>query len=870
MPAIGAAVSGIAGFLASGSIFAKLAVSVLISIGTTLIRKALSKNDAPKDTTPEPTGVTGSIRLGGDGPLSFIVGYYATDGSLEYTNTWGDPNKAPNAYLVQVISLSDLPVDELVDVFVNNEKVTLLTGQGGSMGFPVSQYRKNGVDYMWVRLRDGKQTTADAYLVSKFGDHPDYPWDSACVGVGVAYAVVTMRVNRDLYKNIPSFRFAVNGALLYDLRKDSTNGGSGSHRWTNPNTWEFTSNPVVIIYNIMRGVYYDGTWIYGMQNLPAARLPSASWIAAANVCDQAVPLSAGGTERQYRCGAEIFVDRPGLDTVESLLKTCSGRVAEIGGTYKITVGAPTAPVYSFTDEDIIRTEVSDFDPFPGLEETFNAIHISYPEPREAWQNKDAPPRYISAYEVQDDNRRLIANVSMPFVPYRTQIQRLGASLLQSSRRFRRHIVSLPPDAYMIEPVDVVEWTSTHQGYDQKDFFVLAIEGSPGYIQTLVLLEVDPSDYDWSTDFELPDSVGYLTPIRPAPQPVADWTVEPDIIVGDGGTRGPGLKITWDPSLVDDDVRAVAWYVVLTETQDEVTRGMVESVSRGAVRISQNLRSTTYYDVAIQYIPYTGRVTLLSEYRTVRTPDVKLNDVEVLLSALAAETRLYFKERYKEFENEVLNLRILAADIAARNTQDVVDSQYFRKETGRLSAEILEERTIRISENEAFAQELDLVTARLTTAEGQLTAQASTIIAQQASITTLNGQVSAQSAALILVDAKANDATANGLLKWEAVASPAGTLARFSLVGKATALGVTRTGGMFFDVSPSSADIKFDVTRFVIMDSANNKALPFTFQGGAAILAGARIGDLTFSTISSANGKLQMAGYGNNAYIAIFT
>ncbi|TXR46351.1 hypothetical protein [Phyllobacterium endophyticum] len=62
----------------------------------------------------------------------------------------------------------------------------------------------------------------------------------------------------------------------YDIRRDSTNGGSGAHRWDNPATWEPSDNPVVLIYNIIRGIYYGTEWVYGGQNLPAYRLPASN------------------------------------------------------------------------------------------------------------------------------------------------------------------------------------------------------------------------------------------------------------------------------------------------------------------------------------------------------------------------------------------------------------------------------------------------------------------------------------------------------------------------------------------------------------------------------------------------------------------
>jgi len=242
------------------------------------------------------------------------------------------------------------------------------------------------------------------------------------------------------------------GIKCYDLRKDSTAGGSGPHRWGQTATYEFTDNPKVIEYNIIRGIYYDGQWVYGGQNTAAARLPASSWMAAMNECDRLIPLASGGTEKQFIAGAEITVDIEPLDIVEELNKACNGRTAEIGGSYKTHVGAPPLPAYVFTDEDVVVTRGQSYEPFPGLENTYNGIQATYPEPLEAWANKDAPPRYNADFEAQDDGRRLVAGASFPVVPRGTQVQRLMLAMANDARRVREHNFFLPPEAWLLEPV----------------------------------------------------------------------------------------------------------------------------------------------------------------------------------------------------------------------------------------------------------------------------------------------------------------------------------------------------------------------------------------------------------------------------------
>jgi len=99
------------------------------------------------------------------------------------------------------------------------------------------------------------------------------------------------------------------------------------------------------------------------------------------------------------------------------------------------------PVYFLTDDDVIVTRPQAFDPFPGLASTVNGIHASYPEPESLWESKDAPPRYSAEYEASDQGRRLLADLSLPAVPFGEQVQRLMLAYIAEERRFRRHTLA---------------------------------------------------------------------------------------------------------------------------------------------------------------------------------------------------------------------------------------------------------------------------------------------------------------------------------------------------------------------------------------------------------------------------------------------
>ncbi|MFC3163050.1 phage tail protein [Ciceribacter thiooxidans] len=536
-----------------------------------------------------------------------------------------------------MIELGNLPCAGLNAVFVNGEKVTLLTAEAhASYGYPVSEYRKGGKDYLWIKFYDGTQTTADAYLTEKFSTDPDRPWSASMIGRGCPYAIVTARFNKDLHKSVPTCVFELQSIPLYDIRKDSTNGGSGLHRWDNPSTWEPSVNPVVQAYNVIRGIYYAGEWFYGGQNVNVNRLPSSAWIAAAQECGHIISLSGGGTEPAYRSSYQIQGNETGIDAVRELAKAANMRLAEVGGVFKPLVGAPGSAVYSFTDDDILVTEGQSLEPFPSLDETINGIEASYPEPSEVWASKTAPARYDATLEAADGDRRLLTNVDFKACPFANQVQRLMVAILNDARKFRVHQFFLPPDAYPLEPNDVVSWTSDRNGYANKKFLVEAIVGRPTINQLVTLREIDPADYDWSTDLELPTAVGWTGPIIPPAQAFDGWEVQPDTIYdAANNARRPAIKVLAPDDL--DDVRNVRVQVRRATTTAIIFD--VDSLPYSdpwAWILNGTFLPAQTYEVRGKLIPYSTRTTEWSAWLEVILPDIRLTSDDLAAGAVSGD------------------------------------------------------------------------------------------------------------------------------------------------------------------------------------------------------------------------------------------
>ncbi|MDS9468217.1 phage tail protein [Paracoccus sp. MBLB3053] len=622
-PAHAGPVVGIAAWVGStlaGSIGAAL-LNLGLGLAGSLITSALAKAKLGK----QGVNVNFDVQFGDDLPLSFTLGDYVTAGKRKYIGSWGKNNR----YITEVIEISSLPQPGLNAVWVDDELGTVLWGEeddngtGYNLGHPITNYDDDG-HRMWIRWHDGTQAAADTMLVNLFSTDPDYPWSAAAVGTGKTYVVITTRYDSDTLTSYPAFMFQPAPLALYDIRKDSTNGGSGTHRWNDPSTWEPSRNPVVIAYNIIRGIYYGSEWVWGGKNLAAWRLPSAEWIVAANEAQAPVAMSDGSNEAAYRVGLEVTADMEPADVLEEIARCANLRFPEVGGRIKVVCGLPGAAVFSFTDEDVVITEGQSFKPFTPLSETYNAISATYPEPVEKWTMKDAGEYVAADLTAADGGRYLPLSVSYPAAPYGKQVQRLKRAQLRDFRRVRRHQFHLPPDAYALEPgVDMVSWTSARNGYINKLFVVEEVAKTPGMLVAVTLREVDPSDYDWSSDFEVEVTATPPKVPRPVLQTVTGFGAEPVLIHDSNGeARRVAIRVWCDGDEVG--VTGMRAQVRKAGETDAVIDGVMPWRDPHSWYV-HNVAQRTAYEVRGQLVSNIAPIGIWTTWQPVTTGAIYLTD-----------------------------------------------------------------------------------------------------------------------------------------------------------------------------------------------------------------------------------------------------
>lgn len=834
---------------------------IAVGVGLSLAARALSG-----EKTPEAGGVNGKLQAGGDVARSVVFGRTCTAGSLVYANTWGEENGTPNAYFTQVIVLADHPISSLTGLWVNGDAVTIDTSITTSeKGYPVTEYTTGGDDHhLWIRWYDGTQTAADPLLISKVSSSKR-PYGSNRIGRGVAYAVITAQVDPELFTGFPSFKFEIQGRKLYDISKDSTAGGSGTHRWSTPSTWGGDGDDLlaVQVYNVLRGIVEQNKWLYGLQTVTSARLPAADWIAQINKCRLPVQ-GPDGLEPQFVTGGEIAVDTTIGDATDKLLTGGNARLIESAGIYKIRVGEPDAPVAFFTDDEILSTEEQTFTPFFGLSETVNGITATYPEPNEGWNTKAAPPLHNATYEVEDGNRRLLTDVPMDYVYRSGQVQRLMKAALNEARRARRHTFVLPPSYWTLEPGDVISWTSERNGYVNKLMRVDGVTDKANLDVVVDLTEVDPSDYDWDPDTDYtPPVFAPIGTIRPTPQPIVDFAAVAAVAQdSNGNNRRCAILLSWDGD--QPDVDQVMFEVRTAFDLGVIYVGRTERVDVGSMLIAPGtLLPNTGYQIRARYNTYSGnRPFEWSDWIPVTTLDIRLGPLDIYpidIDQLNQDIQRNLEWIGDSFRYVQEELDRIGAQASEQDSANLFAIKTLREEASvtaeGLTASYTRAIEVAIGPGSAIVTRIESLEAVVNDPVTGLEATASAVDLLQVKVTTLDGVVTATANAVTGLTATVGNFSASGLFRTTVEATPGGALARIGLSVSASGGGSTSSAAIFLDaLTGGQSRVVINADQFIVTNGTNSQA-PLTFISGGLALQVANIGDVTAGILRSPDNQV---------------
>lgn len=285
-------------------------------------------------------------------------------------------------------------------------------------------------------------------------------------------------------------------------------------------------------------------------------IETESLIEAANICAEAVPLAAGGSEPRYACNGVVTLDQTPQTIIEAMLTAMAGRCVWQGGAWRLHAGAYRVPDVTLGVDDlreggiVLTTRQS-------RATSFNGVRGQFISPQNDWQPDDFPAYASPAYVAEDGGTPVWRDISLPFTISPSAAQRIARIELERARRQQVVKWSGKLSAWTAAAGDTVTVDYTRWGFAGKPFEVQsarldlsAVGDGVMLVPELILRETSPLVYDWDVSEEQIYAAAPRTTLPSAYRTAAPGTPEISealYITRDGGGAKVLITATWAPA-----------------------------------------------------------------------------------------------------------------------------------------------------------------------------------------------------------------------------------------------------------------------------------------------------------------------------------
>lgn len=472
-----------------------------VSIGSAL---ALSAASSQRPASVDPENIQLTLRQSTGDRIKHI-GRVQVGGTAVFFRT-----RAGKFYRVTVHGHGK--VDGIEAYILNNEEVSL-----DATGFVTAeQYSPDGSPLVLIKSRLGLATeTAYSEITAVWEEWgADHRLDGLFTTLTVAEASSAEDYRETYPNNEPSLTVRARGAQLRDPRDDSV-------------AW--SENAALGIVDLV-----EDRDVFNLQGF----IDDAQVAVAADDCDEAFPLTAGGTEPRYRlAGSYSLTEKPDA-VLKRMLGACAGQVQLLpNGKIGLHVGKWRVPTVTLGRDELI--EITEWTNGPDKLDRYTELPFVYVDPDLDYRETTGDPWVDTAREAAEGEILVGDEQDYSMCPSHSQGRR--AAQWQMELDNPQYIVSatFKPSARRALYDRFLNWDIEELGAHYWRVLNYSLNLKTGAVTLKLATFVPPT---WSTDFE-------GTPVV-LPDPDEEGTVpQPQQVkaVGYGVDMSAGIAIAWLPA-----------------------------------------------------------------------------------------------------------------------------------------------------------------------------------------------------------------------------------------------------------------------------------------------------------------------------------
>jgi len=442
-----------------------------------------------------------SVSLDPSTPRKAVFGTTAMPLDLRYHESSGTDQE----YVDYIVAVAAHKVGSIDEIWFEEKQAWTATGgvTGTYAGYLTVTTRTEGSAANYISINGGGKWGSSRRLTG-----------CAYVHLRIKRTGNTKKAESPLASGLPSRVTIIgDGARLYDPRKDSTvPGGSGSHRATDQATWgaytdaDDTDNPALQLLWWLIGWQINGKLSVGC-GVPYNRIDMASFITAANICDENVTLAIGGTQKRYRSSGTASDADDRLDIINNLLVCMNGTLRDNGGKLTVTAMKNDLANYVLTFNENDMLGGFDWQQTRGLTENYNIVRGRYvdPSPNSLYQMVDYPEIELA---VADGIERVMS-LDLPYIEDGRRAQRIAKQVFQRNQYRGMFSTTFNAKALGCQVGDVVRINLEALGWTNKLFRVVSQEIRFDGQVPMALVEENAAIYAWDAE-----DVAPITPTAP--------------------------------------------------------------------------------------------------------------------------------------------------------------------------------------------------------------------------------------------------------------------------------------------------------------------------------------------------------------------